>query len=66
MNGWNKITDGHFFHDDGRTVRREYGKTPNGNDLNGRWVYRNSDGLLIDFDQYWNDLIPRNRLHIEK
>ena len=43
------------------TIMREYGKTPNGNDLNGRWVLR-VDGVLVDFDQYRNDLIERNEL----
>jgi hypothetical protein len=46
------------------TLRREYGKTPNGNDLNGSWVLRNPCGGFIDFDQYRNDLIERHKLTI--
>lgn len=48
----------------GYTLKREYGKTPNGNDLNGRWVLRNPHGVFIDFDQYRNDLIERHKLAI--
>jgi len=40
------------------TIQREYGKTPNGNDLNGRWVLR-KQGEFIDFDKYRNDLLER-------
>jgi hypothetical protein len=59
----------HWIHADcyrsegGITVQREYGKTPNGNDLNGFWVLRNSKGEFKDFDQYRHDLADRN--HIE-
>ena len=40
------------------TIQREYGKTPNGNDLNGRWVLR-KQGEFIDFDKYRYDLLER-------
>lgn len=49
--------------DKGHTVKREYGKTPEGNALGGRWVYRNTKGVMKDFDQYREDLAQRN--HIE-
>jgi hypothetical protein len=45
----------------GYTLKREYGKTPNGNDLNGKWVLR-IGGVFVDFDQYRSDLIERNTL----
>ena len=48
----------------GHELKREYGKTPNGNDLNGRWVFRNSYGDFIDFDKYRNDLAERNNLYL--
>jgi hypothetical protein len=47
------------------TMQREYGETPNGNDLGGRWVLRNSSGRMVDFDQYRNDLAARNSLTIK-
>ena len=42
-------------------LKREYGKTPNGNDVNGRWVLR-LDGTFLDFDRYRNDLIEAWKL----
>lgn len=49
----------------GIEVSREYGKTPNGNDLLGRWVLRNSKGEFKDFDQYRSDLAERNHLELK-
>ncbi len=46
----------------GGQVTREYGLTPAGNPLGGRWVYRDGTGRLIDFDQYRHDLFERNNL----
>lgn len=37
---WNKIDANSYKNDDGSTIQREYGKTPNGNEFGGRWVYR--------------------------
>ncbi len=51
---------------DGYRMAREYGKTPNGNDLHGRWVLRDSTDKFIDFDQYRNDLVERHEIMIEK
>ena len=50
--------------DTGHTVKREYGKTPNGNNLSGRWVFRNTKGEMKDFDQYRSDLAERNHLEL--
>lgn len=44
------------------SMRREWGQTPNGNDLEGRWVLRDEKGLWIDFDANRNDLAERNDL----
>ena len=44
-------------------MRREYGKTPNGNDLNGAWVLRSSRGFK-DYDMYRNDLLARHNLKV--
>jgi len=42
--------------EDGKVLRRENGTTPNGNPLGGRWVLRDATGVMVDFDQYRNDL----------
>ena len=46
----------------GHTMQRENGKTPNGNELNGRWVLRSPDNEFVDFDDYHQDLANRNGL----
>jgi len=48
----------------GFTMQREYGETPNGNQLGGRWVLR-KDGDFIDFDKYRFDLAERNNIKID-
>ncbi len=45
-----------YVSDSGETISREYGRTPNGNNLNGAWVYRDKEGNFIDFNQYLSDL----------
>ena len=55
-----EIDDSSYKSDGGAMVRREYGKTPVGNDVAGRWVYRDRDGKWIDCDQFRNDLFERN------
>lgn len=54
-----------YISDDGWEMKREYGLTPNGNPMNGRWVLRDSSGQLIDFDQYRNDLVEHYHLRLE-
>ena len=56
---WNKIDANSYKNDDGSTIQREYGKTPNGNEFGGRWVYRDSVGEIIDFNQYRSDLCSK-------
>ncbi len=51
---------------DGCTLQREYGSTPNGNAMAGRWVLRDTNGTMIDFDQYRNDIAERNNLELEQ
>ena len=46
------------------TMTREYGETPNGNPINGRWVLRDHRGWWVDFDKYSNDLAERNNLKL--
>ena len=47
-------------------IKRECGKSPNGNNLNYKWVLRNSlTNNFIDFDIYRHDLAERNGLEIK-
>lgn len=45
--------------DEGHTMRREEGLTPNGNPIRGRWVLRNADGSWIGYDENRLDLATR-------
>lgn len=47
---------------DGYVLQREYGMTPNGNPMGGRWALRSADGRLLDFDRYRNDVAERHQL----
>jgi hypothetical protein len=51
-----------YLSEDGWSMKRENGTTPNGNPMGGRWVLRDAEGSLIDFDQYRYDL--EGRCHI--
>jgi len=55
-----KVADQKYVSEDFWMMRREWGDTPNGNPLGGRWVLRDEKGNWIDFDQYSNDLAERN------
>jgi hypothetical protein len=48
--------------EDGWIMRREFGETPNGNPVAGRWVLRNARGEWVDFDKYSSDLAERNNM----
>ena len=48
------------------TMTREYGNTPNGNPINGRWVLRDHRGWWVDFDKYSSDLAERNNLNLDR
>ena len=56
--------EGKYASDDGWVMRREAGKTPNGNEMDGRWVLRDPVGNFVDFDQYRKDLAERNNLDL--
>ncbi len=57
-------TEKSYYDDSGYlAMQREYGKTPNGNNMNGRWVLRH-DGDMLDFDQYRHDLAERNNIEL--
>lgn len=49
---------------DGHVMRREWGKTPNDNYMNGRWVLREKDGNVIDWDKYRSDIAERNNIKL--
>jgi hypothetical protein len=60
-----EIVNDHKYQDDaGRTMTREYGLTPNGNQLNGRWVLRDQKGQWIDMDKYRFDLSERHDIQL--
>jgi hypothetical protein len=44
----------------GFRMQREYGLTPNGNSIAGRWVLRGPDAEWLDVDQYRHDLMERH------
>jgi len=44
----------------GYQAQIEYGFTPNGDSIGGRWVLRDEDSNWIDVDQYRHDLFERN------
>lgn len=50
----------------GFKIRREEGKTPNGNPINGRWVLRDQKDKFIDVDQYRHDLASRHKINLEE
>lgn len=58
------ISDDEFRGEDGTTLKREYGETPRGNPMNGRWVLRGPGGELIDFDRSLNDLVSHYDLNL--
>jgi len=60
-----QITENHYQADDGVKLKREYGLTPNGNPMDGRWVLRNEKGDMVDFDKYRNDLAEHYMLKLE-
>lgn len=49
----------------GFTARIEFGNTPNGNPVSGRWVLRDVNGTWVDFDQYRHNLFERNGLRTD-
>ncbi len=49
---------------DGRTMAREEGFTPNGNEIAGRWVLRDQAGAWLDVDTYRVDLAERHDMHL--
>lgn len=50
----NYIGDGQY------RMQREFGLTPNGNSIGGRWVLRGPAGEWIDCDQSRHDLLERH------
>ncbi|HET6890503.1 MAG TPA: hypothetical protein VFH31_05325 [Pyrinomonadaceae bacterium] len=55
-----QTSDDNYVGDGDYRMQREYGFTPNGNSLGGKWVLRGPEGEWIDFDQYRHDLMARH------
>ena len=60
-----KISDDLYRSDCGHVMQREYGETPGGNPLNGRWVLRAPDGAWIDFNESRFDLAEHHGFSIQ-
>ena len=61
---WVQIGENVYRASDGSVICREWGLTPNGLPLNGAWVYRDSDGALITWNQYRNDIFEHYHIVI--
>lgn len=60
-----QLDDGTYTIPNAGTIKRENETlTPNGDPLNGRWAYRNTNGELVDFDKYINDLAERQNINL--
>lgn len=55
-----QTSEDNYVGDDNYRMQREYGFTPNGNSLGGKWVLRGPEGEWIDFDKYRHDLLARH------
>lgn len=55
-----QISHDSYVSKEGYRMQREYGLTPNGNNINGRWVLRGPNKELIDFYYYRDDLLERH------
>lgn len=49
----------------GWTLTREYGKSPNGNNYNGQWVLRDSDNKYVYHDRYRNDIAEMFNINLD-
>lgn len=49
-----------YIGDDGYRMQREYGETPAGNPIGGRWVLRGPESVWVDVDRYRHDLLARH------
>lgn len=58
----NQLTRYRYEFTTGHVMEREYGKTPTGNLVGGRWVLRDAAGFFVDIDRFRNDLIDRHGL----
>jgi hypothetical protein len=54
-----QTSEDNYIGDDDYRMQREYGLTPNGNSIGGRWVLRGPEAEWIDCDQYRHDLLAR-------
>ena len=59
-----EAADETYVSDDGSTMRREYGLTPNGNSIGGFWVLRGPKGGWIGVNRYRYDLAEQNGFDI--
>lgn len=53
-----------LYEGEGMSMEREFGMTPNNNDMGGKWVLRDKNGAMVDFDQYRTDLAERCNIRL--
>lgn len=59
-----QITPNQYNSEDGWVLQREYGFTPHGNPIEGRWVLRDHNGDWVNFGRYRNDLACEHGLDL--
>jgi hypothetical protein len=65
MKTFKQIDDGSYIAESGETFRRERVETPLGNAVDGKWVYRNEAGAVVDSDWYRYDLAERHDIRLQ-
>lgn len=60
-----KDEDDLYEFDNGFSMKREYETlTPSGCKMHGRWVLRDCNGAMVEFDKYSNDIASRHSLDL--
>ena len=55
-----QTSEDNYIGEDGFGMQREYGETPNGNRIGGRWVLRGPGCVWLDIDYNRHDLMSRH------
>lgn len=54
----------YMYSGEGYIMKREYGESPSGGLFRGRWVLRDNNNNIIDFDPYRNNIAERNNIEL--
>lgn len=60
-----QTSEDNYVADSGYRMQREYGLTPKGHSISGRWVLRAPDATWIDCDHYRHQLLARHGFGLE-